>query len=61
MLAVVVRLKKTAGNLEGLALGLPEYKSSEYKSTSFTQRLLIAKCEFMVRSTAKRGKIARSC
>ncbi len=30
MLAVV-RLKKTAGNLEGLALGLPEYKSSEYK------------------------------
>ncbi len=30
MLAVV-RLKKTAGNLEGLALGLPEYQSTEYK------------------------------
>lgn len=32
MLAMV-QLKKTAGNLEGLALGLPEYQSSEYKET----------------------------
>lgn len=31
MLAIV-RLKKTAGNLEGLALGLPEYQSNEYKN-----------------------------
>ncbi len=30
MLAIV-RLKKTAGNLEGLALGLPEYETTEYK------------------------------
>jgi hypothetical protein len=30
MLALV-QLKKTSGNLEGLALGLPEYESSEYK------------------------------
>ncbi len=29
MLAIV-RLKKNSGNLEGLALGLPQYKSSEY-------------------------------
>ncbi len=28
---VIVRLKKTAGNLEGLALGLPEYESLDYK------------------------------
>ena len=31
MLAIV-RLKKTAGNLEGLLLGMPEYESSEYKN-----------------------------
>lgn len=29
---VVVRLKKTAGNLEGLALGLPEYEAQEHRA-----------------------------
>ncbi len=29
---MLVRLKKTSGNLEGLALSLPKYESSEYKS-----------------------------
>ena len=32
MLAIV-QLKKTSGNLEGLALGLPEYEASDYKKT----------------------------